>query len=73
MPVMSAIYSQPRTVAPLLTPLEVAEVLGISSRGVRRLVARGDLAGVRVGDRHLRVEMEELASYIERRRGVTVP
>jgi excisionase family DNA binding protein len=38
-----------RHVVPLLTAPQVAELLNISPRTVRRLIARGELAVVRIG------------------------
>jgi len=52
----------------LLTADEVAAVLRITPRQAYRLVARGELAGVRVGEVSVRVDADELASYIKSRR-----
>jgi len=54
-------------VAPLLSVLEVAHVLGVSERKVRRLVWLGRMRHVRVGDRVL-VTVEDLRSFIEANR-----
>lgn len=51
--------------APLLTVQTVADVLGVSTRTVRRLVADGDLTPHRVG-RSLRVSEEDLRAYLSR-------
>jgi excisionase family DNA binding protein len=57
----------PRTArAPLLTAAEVAEILHISLRSVRRLVAEGKLPIVRIG-RAVRVRPEALEAMIERK------
>ena len=47
---------------------EVAEILGLSTRTVRRLIARGELVACRLG-RSVRVHPDDLAAYIDRRRG----
>ena len=53
----------------LLTLREIAESLQVSERTIRRLVNRGDLAGVKVGDRgQVRVKSEDLEAYLERQR-----
>lgn len=57
-----------RTFPRLLTADEVAAVLRITPRQAYRLVARGELRGVRVGQSSVRVDANELASYIESRR-----
>lgn len=50
---------------PLLTVQAVAELLGISSKTVRRLIARGDLAAHRIGG-SLRVSEGDLRAYLGR-------
>jgi excisionase family DNA binding protein len=55
------------TLEPLMSIDEVAEVLAISARGVYRLMNRGDLVTVKVGN-CTRVEPEELRRYIAGRR-----
>jgi excisionase family DNA binding protein len=53
----------------LFTIREVADVLQVSEKTIRRLVNRGDLVGFKVGDRGLvRVRAEDLEVYLERRR-----
>jgi excisionase family DNA binding protein len=52
----------------LLTPIEVADALAISNRGVLRLAEKGELAAIRVGERRLRFAPSDLAAYIERKR-----
>jgi excisionase family DNA binding protein len=47
---------------------QVAEGLGVSTRTVRRLIARGELVACRFG-RSVRVHPDDLAAYIDRRRG----
>lgn len=52
-----------------LVSLEVAaQWLGVTGTTVRRLILRGDLAGVRVSPGRLLVEQAEIRAYIERRR-----
>jgi excisionase family DNA binding protein len=52
----------------LLRIPQVAEGLDVSTRTVRRLIAAGELAACRLG-RLVRVHPDDLAAYIERRRG----
>jgi excisionase family DNA binding protein len=47
---------------------DVAELLGLSSRTVRRLIARGELLACHLG-RSVRVHPDDLADYIDRHRG----
>jgi excisionase family DNA binding protein len=49
--------------APLLTPLEVAEILNVSLRSVRRLIADGRLPAKRIG-RLVRIRPEALVAII---------
>ena len=53
--------------APLLSIQSVAEVLGISTKTVRRLIAGGDLAVHRIGG-SLRISEEDLRAYLSRSR-----
>jgi excisionase family DNA binding protein len=48
---------------------EVAAILGLSARTVRRLIARRELTPCRVG-RSVRVHPDDLAAYIDRQRGL---
>jgi predicted DNA-binding transcriptional regulator AlpA len=51
----------------LLREKEVAGLLAICTRGVWRLVARGELAQpVRIGQRSVRWRMKDVQAYIER-------
>ncbi len=53
----------------LLTVQEVAEVIRVSERTVRRLIKRGDLTAYRVGERgQLRVKEPELERYVDSQR-----
>ena len=54
--------------APLLTAKQVAEVLGITVRSVRTLVALGRLPRVDVLDRAVRFHPDDVAAFIESRR-----
>jgi excisionase family DNA binding protein len=49
----------------LLTPKQVADALGIHLNTVYRLIATGDLTAVRVGPKLLRVNRNELNSYMK--------
>ena len=51
---------------------EVAEILALSSRSVRRLIASGELMACRIG-RSVRVHPHDLARYIDRQRGAFPP
>lgn len=54
-----------RTVrASLLTPREVAEILNVSLRSVRRLIAERRLAVVRIG-RAARIRPESLETFLD--------
>jgi excisionase family DNA binding protein len=55
-------------VARLLLIDDVANGLGVSTRTVRRLIARRELVACRLG-RSVRVHPDDLAAYINRRRG----
>ena len=52
----------------LLLTDQVAMDLGVSARTVRRLIARRELVACRLG-RSVRVHPDDLAAYIDRRRG----
>ena len=47
---------------------EVAEILALSTRSVRRLIASGELMACRLG-RSVRIHPDDLARYIDRHRG----
>jgi excisionase family DNA binding protein len=49
---------------PLLTRREVAEVLGVSVQTVARMLGRGELETVRVGERFVRIPAESLEAYL---------
>jgi excisionase family DNA binding protein len=58
------------TVVPKLHLIdEVAAILGISARTVRRLIAAEELMACRLG-RSVRVHPDDLARYVNRRRGL---
>jgi excisionase family DNA binding protein len=44
----------------MLTLAEAADTLGVHPRTVRRMIARGDLAAVRIGPRLLRVRAADV-------------
>jgi len=52
---------------PLLTQLQVAEILGYTTRTVRTLAARGELRRVVLGGRSTRYRAEDVEDLIERR------
>jgi excisionase family DNA binding protein len=56
-------------VARLLLIDDVANGLGVSTRTVRRLIARRELVACRLG-RSVRVHPDDLAAYVNRRRGL---
>jgi excisionase family DNA binding protein len=47
---------------------QVAEGLGVSTRTVRRLIAKGELVACRLG-RAVRIHPDDLAAYVDRQRG----
>jgi excisionase family DNA binding protein len=51
------------TGTPLLTPIEVAQRLGVSKPTVYRLIGDGDLPALRIGGQ-IRVDPAELRDYI---------
>ena len=51
--------------APLLSVDEAAEALRVSTKTVRRLIARGELSAVRVG-RQLRISQDGFFAYLRR-------
>ena len=53
----------------LLTVSQAAERLSISVRSLRALIARGDIAVVRVTDRRVAIDEADLAAYVSSRRG----
>jgi excisionase family DNA binding protein len=50
---------------PLLTRGEVADVLGVSVQTVGRIIARGELETVRVGERFVRIAAKSLERYLQ--------
>ena len=52
----------------LLPVARVAQILSLSERSVRSLIAEGSLPMIRVGARAVRVHPEDLAGFIEERR-----
>jgi excisionase family DNA binding protein len=56
----------------LLSIEEVAEILGLSTRTVRRLIAKGELTVCYFG-RAVRAHPDDLARYIDRHRGHRSP
>ncbi len=50
---------------PLLSRAEVAEVLGVSVQTVARMIGRGELETVQVGERFVRIPAESLERYLQ--------
>ncbi len=50
----------------LLTPIEVADVMRVSTMTVYRLVKSGEMPALRVG-KHLRIRLSDLNSYLDSR------
>ena len=50
----------------LLTPLEVADAMRVSTMTVYRLVKSGQIPAIRVG-KHLRIRVADLDTYLESR------
>ena len=50
---------------PLLSRGEVAEVLGVSVQTVARMIERGELETVQVGERFVRIPAESLEHYLQ--------
>ncbi len=53
----------------LLTVAQAADVLALSERSTRALIAEGALPVIRVGARAVRVHPDDLRRFIEERRG----
>ena len=49
----------------LVSLVEAAEILGVSTKSVRRYIAAGDLDAVRLGRRTIRVKTESLDRLID--------
>lgn len=58
--------SGPRASSRLLTPDDVADMLGVPRSMVYTLARRGDLPTVRVGDRYVRFRAETIDQWIAR-------
>jgi excisionase family DNA binding protein len=58
---------QHEVLEPLMSIEDVAEMLGISQRGVYRLISRGELPTVKIGGL-TRIEPRQLKIYIAKRR-----
>lgn len=53
---------------PLLSPLEVADLLGLSAKSVRRLALAGSLPCVRLSERIIRFDLADVEAFIAARR-----
>jgi excisionase family DNA binding protein len=60
-------YKGPPTLEPLLTVRSVCELLAVSRQTVYRIVEKGDMRPVRVGER-LRFRRADIEAYLERNR-----
>lgn len=49
----------------LVSLVEAAEILGVSTKSVRRYIAAGDLDAVRLGRRTIRIKTESLYTLID--------
>lgn len=49
----------------LVSLIEAAEILGVSTKSVRRYIAAGDLDAVRLGRRTIRIKAESLDRLID--------
>lgn len=56
------------TAPTLLTAEEVGHRLGLSSKSVRRLATAGNLPSVRLGDRMLRFDPDDVEAFIAARK-----
>ena len=63
-----ALRASARRTVRLLSVPEAADQLGISEKGVRRAIGRGDLIAHRIG-RLLRIAEDDLAAFVALRRG----
>jgi excisionase family DNA binding protein len=59
----SAARAGPSSFAPLMTVVEAATVLRVSTKTIRRMIARGELRRVSVG-RLVRIRVEDIKQYI---------
>ena len=63
----------PAQVAPLLTPEQVAQMLGRHPKTVLNLVARGELRAIKLGARTVRFDPADVADYVDAHRTVVEP
>ena len=61
-----AARTRPSSFAPLMTVVEAATALRVSTKTIRRMIARGELRRVSVG-RLVRIRAEEIEQYIRDR------
>lgn len=54
----------PTVIDRLMTPMEVAQVLGLSETATTKRIARGQIPAVRLGERGYRVKQSALEAYI---------
>jgi excisionase family DNA binding protein len=54
----------------LLCMKDVAQILGVSEQLVKRLVRKGKLVSVRVGEKLIRFRRQDLQAYIQQQRAV---
>jgi predicted site-specific integrase-resolvase len=49
----------------LVSPVQTGEILGVSTKSVRRYIAAGDLDAVRLGRKTIRVKVESIDRLID--------
>lgn len=58
--------TEPTTVARIAySPAEVAEMLGITTETVYRMIRRGEIKARKVGSRNYRILNEDISQYLE--------
>lgn len=62
----TTMQTNPDRLTPLLTVTDVAEILGVTPRTVRRIADRGELPRVRLGRRSVRFEQSAVEEFIAR-------
>jgi excisionase family DNA binding protein len=59
----------PILLKPLYSRMEVAALLGVSVQTIARMIGRGELQTIKVGERFLRIPAESLARVIGEKGG----
>jgi excisionase family DNA binding protein len=55
------------------SPNEVANMLGVTTQTVYRMISRGEILAVKVGTRNYRILARDLDNFIAQRHGFNVP